>query len=59
MANGAVFRYEPRTGNVGLYTSYAFANPHGHAFNHWGDDIVVDGTGSVPYWGSVFSTRLD
>mgnify|MGYP003703890619 CR=1 FL=1 len=24
-----------------------------------GDDIVVDGTGSVPYWGSVFSTRLD
>ena len=59
VANGAVFRYEPRTGKVGLYTSYAFANPHGHAFNHWGDDIVVDGTGSVPYWGSVFSTRLD
>ncbi len=59
VANGAVFRYEPRTGKVGLYTSYAFANPHGHAFNHWGDDIVVDGTGAVPYWGSVFSTRLD
>ncbi len=59
VANGAVFRYEPRTGKVGLYTSYAFANPHGHAFGHWGDDIVVDGTGSVPYWGSVFSTRLD
>ena len=59
VANGAVFRYEPRTGKVGLYTSYGFANPHGHAFDHWGDDIVVDGTGSVPYWGSVFSTRLD
>ncbi len=59
VANGAVFRYEPRTGKVGLYTSYGFANPHGHAFSRWGDDIVVDGTGSVPYWGSVFSTRLD
>ena len=58
-ANGAVFSYEPRTGKVGLYTSYSFANPHGHAFSRWGDDIVVDGTGSVPYWGSVFSTRLD
>jgi putative heme-binding domain-containing protein len=59
VANGAVFRYEPRTGKVGLYTSYSFANPHGHAFGRWGDDIVVDGTGAVPYWGSVFSTRLD
>jgi len=58
-ANGAVFKYEPRTGKFGLYTSYAFANPHGHAFSAWGDDIAVDGTGSVPYWGSVFSTRLD
>jgi putative heme-binding domain-containing protein len=59
VANGAVFKYEPRTGKFGLYTSYGFANPHGHAFNAWGDDIVVDGTGSVPYWGSVFSTRLE
>lgn len=58
-ANGAVFKYEPRTGKFGLYTSYSFANPHGHAFSAWGDDIAVDGTGSVPYWGSVFSTRLD
>ena len=59
VANGAVFQYEPRTGKFGLYTSYSFANPHGHAFSHWGDDIVVDGTGAVPYWGSVFSTRLN
>jgi putative heme-binding domain-containing protein len=59
VANGAVFKYEPRSGKFGLYTSYAFANPHGHAFSRWGDDIVVDGTGAVPYWGSVFSTRLD
>ncbi|MFM8704377.1 MAG: PVC-type heme-binding CxxCH protein, partial [Planctomycetia bacterium] len=59
VVNGAVFRYEPRTGRLGLYTSYAFANPHGHVFDRWGDDIVVDGTMSAPYWGSVFSTRLD
>jgi len=59
VVNGAVFKYEPRTGKFGLYTSYAFANPHGHAFDRWGDDIVVDGTGAVPYWGSVFSTRLE
>jgi putative heme-binding domain-containing protein len=57
--NGAVYRFEPRTGRFGLYTSYSFANPHGHVFDRWGDDIVVDGTMSSPYWGSVFSTRLD
>ncbi len=59
VANGAVFRYEPRTGKLGLYTSYSFANPHGHAFGRWGEDVVYDGTGAVPYWGSVFSTRLE
>jgi putative heme-binding domain-containing protein len=59
VANGGVFRYEPRTGRLALYTSYAFANPHGHVFDRWGDDVAVDGTGAVPYWGSVFSTRLD
>jgi putative heme-binding domain-containing protein len=59
VANGAVFRYEPRTGKLGLYTSYSFANPHGHAFGRWGEDVVYDGTGAIPYWGSVFSTRLE
>ncbi|MFM7109431.1 MAG: PVC-type heme-binding CxxCH protein [Planctomycetaceae bacterium] len=59
VANGAVFRHEPRTGKTVLYTSYSFANPHGHVFGRWGDDVCVDGTGAVPYWGSVFSTRLD
>jgi putative heme-binding domain-containing protein len=57
--NGGVFRYEPRTGKLGLYAPYGFANPHGHVFDRWGDDVVVDGTGAVPYWGSVISTRLD
>jgi len=59
VANGAVFRYEPRTGKLGLYTSYAFANPHGHAFGRWGEDVVYDGTMSAPYWGSVIATRLE
>ncbi|NDC64070.1 MAG: dehydrogenase, partial [Planctomycetia bacterium] len=59
VANGAVFRYEPRTGKTGLYTSYSFANPHGHVFDRWSDDVVMDGTMSAPYWGSVLSTRLD
>jgi putative heme-binding domain-containing protein len=59
VANGAVFRYEPRAQKFDIYTSYGFANPHGHVFDRWGTDVVIDGTGAVPYHGTVFSSHLD
>jgi len=59
VANGAVFRYEPRTQKTDIYVTYGFANPHGHVFDKWGQDIVVDGTGAVPYHGPLFSSHLD
>lgn len=59
VANGAVFRYDPRRQDFDIYTSYGFANPHGHVFDRWGQDVVHDGTGAVPYHGAVFSTHLE
>ena len=38
---------------------YGFANPHGHVFDHWGQDIVVDGTGANPYHAALFSGHVD
>jgi putative heme-binding domain-containing protein len=58
-ANAGVYRYEPRTRKFDVYVTYPFANPHGHAFDRWGQDIVVDGTGAVPYHAPLFSSRLD
>ncbi|OWK43163.1 PVC-type heme-binding CxxCH protein [Fimbriiglobus ruber] len=58
VANGAVMRYEPRAQKFDVYVSYGFANPHGHVFDLWGQDIVVDGTGAVPYHGPLFSSYL-
>ncbi|MBI3467702.1 MAG: c-type cytochrome, partial [Planctomycetes bacterium] len=58
-ANAGVFRYEPRSQKFDVYVSYGFANPHGHVFDRWGQDIVVDGTGAVPYHGAVFSGHVD
>ena len=46
--NAGVFRYEPQAQKFEVYVSYGFANPHGHAFDRWGQDIVIDGTGAVP-----------
>lgn len=59
VANGAVFRYEPRTQKTDVYVSFGFANPHGHIFDTWGRDIVWDGTGSQPYHALLFSGDID
>ncbi len=58
-SNAGVFRYEPKSQKFEVYISYGFANPHGHAFDRWGQDIVVDGTGSVPTHGTLFSGHVD
>lgn len=59
VANGAVFRFEPRTQKFDVYVSFGFANPHGHAFEPWGQDFVYDGTGAQPYHALLFSGDLD
>lgn len=59
VANGAVFRYEPRAQKIDVYVSYGFANPHGHVFDRWGQDIVWDGTGAQPYHAVLFSGDVD
>ncbi|HTL16172.1 MAG TPA: PVC-type heme-binding CxxCH protein [Patescibacteria group bacterium] len=56
-ANAAVYRYEPRTHKFETYVAYDFANPHGHVFDRWGEDFVMDGTGAEPYIGACFSGR--
>ncbi len=57
--DACVWRYNPRTANLQRYASYGFANPHGHVFDRWGQDIVHDGTGAQPYPGAVFSGHIE
>jgi putative heme-binding domain-containing protein len=57
--NAGVFRYEPRAQKFDAYVTYGFANPHGHVFDRWGQDIVYDGTGANPYHAALFSGHLD
>jgi len=57
--NAGVFRYEPRAQKFDVYVSYGFANPHGHVFDRWGQDIIVDGTGANPYHGALFSGHMN
>ncbi len=59
VSNAGVHRYEPKTRKFEIYVTYGFANPHGHVFDRWGQDVVIDGTGSDPYHGTLFSGHLD
>ncbi len=57
-ADGAIWRYEPRTGKFHLHIAYGFANPHGRAFDRWGNDLVTDATGNNTYFGPAISGWL-
>ena len=57
--NGALYRWEPRTGKFERYVAYGFANPHGKVFDYWGNDIVTDATGNANYFAPAFSGHID
>ncbi|MSR66589.1 MAG: azurin [Pedosphaera sp.] len=57
-SDGCIYRFEPRTGRLERYTPYGFANPHGHVFDYWGDDIITDATGNANYFAPAFSGHV-
>ena len=57
--DACAWRFEPRTWRFERYIPFNFANPHGHVFDRWGQDIITDGTGAQPYHGTLFSGHLD
>ena len=57
-SDGCIYRFEPRTGRLERYTPYGFANPHGHVFDNWGDDIITDATGNANYFAPAFSGHV-
>ncbi len=57
--DGAIYRFEPRTGKFETYVAYGFANPHGRVFDYWGNDLITDATGNNTYFGPAFSGHID
>jgi glucose/arabinose dehydrogenase len=54
-----VFRYEPKTQKFDIFVSYGFANPWGHYFDKWGQNLVADASGGANYYGTAFSGQVD
>jgi len=57
--DGALYRWEPRTGKFERYIAHGFANPHGKVFDYWGNDIITDATGNANYFAPAFSGRIE
>jgi uncharacterized cupredoxin-like copper-binding protein len=58
-SDGCLWRFEPRTGKTDLYAAYELVNPHGKAFDRWGNDLVTHATGNHTYFAPAISGRLD
>ena len=59
VADAGVFRFEPKTFKFDVFVSYGFANPWGHYFDRWGQNLVADASGGANYFGTAFSGQVD
>jgi len=57
--DAGVFRYEPKSRKFDIFVSYGFANPWGHYFDRWGQNLVADASGGANYYGTAFSGQVD
>jgi glucose/arabinose dehydrogenase/lysophospholipase L1-like esterase len=57
LADGGIYRFEPRTWKFEVYIPMNFPNPHGHVWDYWGRDIVTDATGGQPFYGPALSNK--
>lgn len=56
--NAGTYRFEPRTQRLSVYVSYNYANPHGIAFDRWGQGFIADASGGMNYFATAFSGFL-
>ena len=56
--DAGTYRYEPRSQKLEVAVSYKYANPHGIAFDSWGQLFISDASGGANYFGTAFSGYL-
>jgi putative membrane-bound dehydrogenase-like protein len=59
LAEGGIWRYDPRTERFSIHANFAFSNPWGHVFDRWGQDFIGDASPGFSYWAAPITGRLD
>ncbi len=50
LGEAGVWKYNPVTEQMSVHASFAFANPWGHVFDRWGQDLIADASPGFSYW---------
>jgi putative membrane-bound dehydrogenase-like protein len=54
-----IWRHDPRTERMSVHANFAFANPWGHIFDRWGQDLIADASPGFSYWAAPLTGRID
>jgi glucose/arabinose dehydrogenase/azurin len=59
LVDAGVFRYEPQTEKLSVFSAYPFYNPWGHVFDRWGQNFLADASDGSNYFALPISVRYD
>jgi glucose/arabinose dehydrogenase/azurin len=59
LQDAGVFRYEPHTEKLSVFSAYPFYNPWGHVFDRWGQNFIADASDGSNYFALPISVRFD
>ena len=57
--DAAVFRFDPVSHRFDIFISYRYANPWGHCFDHWGQDLIADASNGYNYFAAPYSGQVE
>jgi putative membrane-bound dehydrogenase-like protein len=58
LSEAGVWRYDPRSEELDVHVSLAFANPWGHVFDRWGQNFICDASPGYNYWAATISGQV-
>ncbi|MCO8120268.1 GDSL-type esterase/lipase family protein [Stieleria sp. TO1_6] len=59
LAEGGVWKYNPRTERLNVHCSFAFANPWGYCYDKWGQDFIGDASPGNAYWAAPITGHIE
>ena len=59
LERSGIWKYHPKSEKFGVFVNFAFANPWGHVFDHWGQNFIGDASPGNSYWAAPLSGRID
>ncbi|MCC6418225.1 MAG: HEAT repeat domain-containing protein [Gemmataceae bacterium] len=58
-AEAGIYRYLPRRQKLEVFVSYNFANPWGHVYDRWGQNLIADASGGANYFGLPLTGHVE